>query len=147
MVAIKESYEDALRRAFAAAPFYKLMGMELKELDRGFARVALPFRKELTQVYGRVHGGAIAALADTAVAFSLMTSIEPGQKITTVEFKINYLKPVSDGTIFGESRVVSQGRRLAIADMEVKNDAGELLAKGMATYMILEKRGEPAPKG
>jgi uncharacterized protein (TIGR00369 family) len=135
---IKESYEKALRMAFAAAPYYQLLGMTLEQLDPGFARVRMPFKKELTQVYGVAHGGAIASLADTAVAFALMTMVQPGERVTTVEFKINYLKPVPGGEMFGEARIVSKGRRLSTSDMAVKGEDGKLLAKGLATYMILE---------
>jgi uncharacterized protein (TIGR00369 family) len=135
---IKESYEKALRRAVEAAPIYQLLQVSLEEIDAGFARFRMPFRKELTQAYGVVHGGVIALLADTAVAFACMTLIHPGQKVTTAEFKINFFAAVNSGEMIGEARVVHAGKRLVAADMEVKDEKGKLLAKGMATYAILE---------
>ncbi len=71
---IKESYERALRRAAEAAPYYQLLQIRLEQIDIGFARFHMPFRKELTQAYGVVHGGAIATLADTAVAMAPLWS-------------------------------------------------------------------------
>jgi uncharacterized protein (TIGR00369 family) len=143
---IKESYEKSLRRAVESAPYYQLLHLTLERIDMGFARFRMPFRGELTQVYGFVHGGAIASLADTAAAFALMTLLgQPGEGVTTVEFKINYLKSVSGGDMFGEARVVHKGRRLATVDMEVKNENGDLIAKGLTTYMILgsSRTGKP----
>lgn len=134
---IKESYEKALRRAVETAPYYQLLQITLDQIDEGFARFRMPFRKELTHPYGIVHGGAIASLADTAIAFAMMTLIQPGEKLTTVEFKINFFAPVNEGELSGEGRVVSKGKRVAVGDMQVKNGEGNLIAKGMGTYMIL----------
>ena len=140
---IKESYEKALRRAAEAAPIYQLLQIHLDRIDTGFARFRMPFRKELTQAYGVAHGGVIATLADTAVAFALMTIIQPGEMVTTAEFKINFFSGVKSGEMFGEARVVHKGKRLVVADMEVKDQKGELIAKGMATYAII---GAPKTK-
>ncbi len=140
---IKESYEKALRQAVASAPYYQLLQISLEKIDTGFARFRMPFRKELTQAYGVVHGGAIASLADTAVAFALMTLIQPGEKVTTAEFKINFFAAVTSGEMIGEARVAHAGKRLVAADMEVKDEKGKPLAKGMATYVII---GAPKTK-
>ncbi|MBP1714982.1 MAG: thioesterase superfamily protein [Deltaproteobacteria bacterium] len=134
---IKESYEKALRKAVESAPYYQLLQIRLEEIDVGFARFRMPFRRELVQAYGVAHGGAITSLADTAVAFALMTLIQPGERVTTVEMKINFLTPVIEGELVGESRVIQKGKRLALADMEVKDQNGKLVAKGLATYMII----------
>ncbi len=134
---IKESYEKALRRAVESAPYYQLLQITLEQIDVGFARFRMPFRKELTHPYAIVHGGAIASLADTAVAFALMTVVRPGEKVLTVEFKINFLAAVNEGEMISEARVINKGKKMAIADMEVRNQHGKLVAKGLATYMIL----------
>ena len=141
---IKESYELALRRAVESAPYYQLLQITLDQIDTGFACFRMPFREELTHPYGIVHGGAIASLADTAVAFAMMTLNHPGEKVLTIEFKINFLASVNEGGMIGEARVVNRGKSLAMADMEVKNENGKLIDRGLATYMILSspKTGE-----
>jgi len=144
---IKESYEKALRKAVESAPFYQLLQIRLEEIDSGFARFRMPFRKELTQAYGVAHGGAITTLADTAVAFALMTLIRPGEKVTTVEMKINFLSPVTSGELIGEARIIQKGKRLALADMEVKDESGKWIAKGLATYVILTPEHKDTSKG
>ena len=134
---LKESYEKALRRAVETAPFYQLLRISLEKIDEGFARFRMPFSKELTQAYGVVHGGAIASLADTAVAFALMTLIHPGERVTTAELKMNFLTSVHNGEMIGEARIIHKGKKLVLADMEVKREDGKLIAKGLATYVIL----------
>jgi uncharacterized protein (TIGR00369 family) len=143
---IKESYERALRKAVESAPFYQLLHIRLEEIDSGFARFRMPFRKELTQAYGVAHGGAITTLADTAVAFALMTLIRPGEKVTTVEMKINFLSPVTSGELIGEARIIQKGKRLALAEMEVKDETGKWVAKGLATYIILAPENNDGSK-
>ena len=140
---IKESYEKALTRAVELAPYYQLLQITLEQIDTGFSRFRMPFRKELTQAYGVVHGGAIATLADTAVAFAVMTLIQRGEMVTTAEFKINFFSAVTSGEMFGEARAVYRGKRLVVADMEVKNETGQLIAKGIATCAII---GAPKAK-
>lgn len=97
----------------------------------------MPFRKELTRAYGVVQGGAIASLADMAVAFALMTLIQPRELVTTVEFKLNFFAAVTHEEMVGEARVVHAGKRLVSAEMEVQGQDGKLIAKGIATYAII----------
>jgi uncharacterized protein (TIGR00369 family) len=72
-----------------------------------------------------------------------MTLIQPGQRATTAEFKINFFSAVNSGEMFGEARVVYSGKRLIVMDMQVKTGEGSLIAKGMATYAII---GAPKTK-
>ena len=139
---IEKNYEKILRRAVEKGPYYQLLGITLEEIDIGLTRFRMPYKKELTQIFGEVHGGAIASLADTSVAFALMTLIQPGERVATVEFKINFFKRVNGGEIFGEAKIVKKGKQLATADIEIKNEKGDLIAKGMATYVI---SGFPKP--
>jgi uncharacterized protein (TIGR00369 family) len=140
---IKESFEKALRRSVETAPVYQLLQISMDRIDSGLATFRMPFRRELTQVNAIVHGGAIATLADTAVAFALMTLTQPGEKVATVEFKINFLSSVDRGEMIAEARVVHRGKRLALADMKVKDETGRLIAKGTATYVILGSPSTP----
>jgi uncharacterized protein (TIGR00369 family) len=140
---IKESFEKALRLSVEAAPVYNLLQIRLDRIDTGFASFRMPFRSELTQVNAIVHGGVIATLADTAVAFALMTLTERGGKVATVEFKINFLASVDRGEMIAEARVVHKGKRLALAEMEVKDETGRLIAKGTATYVIIGPPSAP----
>lgn len=139
---INEEKAKTLLEMVENAPFYQLLKISLEKIDEGFARFRLPFQKELTQGFGVVHGGVIATLADTAVAYALLSLVQPGERVATAEFKINYLSSVTAGDLIAEAHILNKGEKLALGDMEVRDEKGRLIAKGLATYMILKnKRG------
>lgn len=137
-MSITDDRAQKLKRMVENAPYYKLMKISLEEVSEGFARFRLPFQKELTQGFGVLHGGAIASLADTAVAYALLTLVQPGERVATAEFKINFLAAVTSGDLIGEARIINKGGKIALGEMEVKSETGKLIAKGLATYIILK---------
>jgi acyl-CoA thioesterase len=97
MVEIVAEYEE-LAPQFKAAildwmktrnPFWSLLGMELMEVKKGWAKVRLPFNDKLTNAVGLVHGGAIFSPADSAVGMALVGLIGREENISTLEMKIN----------------------------------------------------------
>ena len=116
---------------------YKLIGMEVVEVRAGYARFRLPFREELTQPFGVMHGGAFAAVADSAVAIALWGLVGADKVFTTIEMKINFIGPVASGEVIAEGNIVHCGRRTAIGDVTLKDQDGRLVGKCLATYMIL----------
>ena len=121
------------------APFWKLLGMELVDVKKGWAKVRLPFDKKLTHPLGIAHGGAIFSPADSAIAMALMGLVKRDEIFTTVEMKMNYLKPFAGGEITAEARIIHQGNTIALGEVDVVNSKGALIAKGFATYMIMKK--------
>jgi uncharacterized protein (TIGR00369 family) len=96
----------------------------------------MPFRKKLTHPYGIIHGGAIASLADSAVAMALISLVKPSDRITTIEFKINFFAPISEGKLTAKAKIIYKGFKTAVGDVEVINDEGGLVGKVIATYNI-----------
>lgn len=137
-MSLSEEKAKNLYKMVENAPYYQLLKISLEKIDEGYARFRLPFQKELTQGFGVVHGGVIATLADTAVAYALLSLVQPGERVATAEFKINYLATVTSGDLIGEARIINKGGKLALGDMEVRDEKGKLVAKGLATYMILK---------
>ena len=120
-------------------PFWALLGMELLEIKKGWAVVRLPIEDKLTNAIGLVHGGAIFSAADSAVGMALVGLTHRDEKISTLEMKINYMKPVKGGEIIAEARIIHKGTQTAIGDVEVRDEAQSLIAKGLATYAIFKK--------
>ena len=118
-------------------PIYGTLGMEVVTLEPGHSKLKLPFRHELTQPMGIMHGGAIAAIADSAVAVALIQMVPADTRFTTIELKINYLRPVSEGTLWAEGTILHAGRRTALGEVNLTNDAGKLVGKALATYMLI----------
>jgi acyl-CoA thioesterase len=127
---------DALVRHVNDCPFYHLLGFEVVEAGPGTARIRMPFREDLLQFQGAVHGGAIFSIADAAVAVALLTLAEPGEKALTIEGKLNYLAGVTQGDLEAVGRIVQRGRSVALGDAEVYRADGRLAAKGLITYTL-----------
>lgn len=117
-------------------PYYEYLGIEVVEADEGFAKLRLDFKDHLTHPFGYFHGGAIASLADSAGINAVLTSLNDEEKALTLEMKINYLLPVKDAVVFAEGKVIHKGKKFAVADVDVKSDDGQLVAKAIVTCAI-----------
>jgi acyl-CoA thioesterase len=117
-------------------PFWSLLGMELVGVKKGWAKIKLPFSDKLTNAVGLMHGGAIFSPADSAVGMALIGLIDRDQNISTLEMKINYLKPVRGSAIIAEAKIIHKGAQTAIGDVEIRDENDTLIAKGLATYAI-----------
>jgi acyl-CoA thioesterase len=124
-----------LREAAARIPYVRLLGIELVSAERGAATLRLAVREELTRMEGIMHGGAIASLLDTASAFAVITTLEPGQTTVTVDLTIHYLRPVLQGRLTAHARVLRAGRRIVVITVDATDDAGELISTALTTYM------------
>jgi len=125
-----------LVRRLRASNTSKLFGFELEAAEPGRAVVAMRVRHHHRQVHGVVHGGILAALADTAGALSIYMALPRGTPMATIEMKINFLEPVDDGTVVAEGRMLRRGRNFAVAECDVRDAKGQLVAKSLLTYAI-----------
>ena len=126
------------REAFASVPYAKLLGLELGEISRGQATIHLTVRDDLKQNQGVVHGGAVASLIDTAAAFAVVTELDAGERVTTTDLTIHYLRPVSSGRLSATARIVRGGRRLFVLSVEARNEQQTLLATAVTSYIKLQ---------
>lgn len=120
-------------------PFWALLGMRLLEIKKGWAVVRLPIEDKLTNAIGLVHGGAIFSAADSAVGMALVGMTNRNENISTLEMKINYMKPVKGKAIIAEAKIIHRGSQTAIGDVDVRDDDRNLISKGLATYAIFKK--------
>jgi len=133
----KEKHLEQMKKVANNAPYYQLLGMEVKEIKDGESKIQMPFKEGLTHPYKIVHGGAIASLADSSVAIALISLVEPKDRIATIEFKINFLAPVRKGCLEAHAKIIHKGSKIAVGDVEVTNEEGKLVAKVIATYSIM----------
>ena len=129
--------EKRIREAFERVPFVHLLKVELGEVRRGAATLYLEVRDELRQNNGVVHGGVIASLVDTAAAFAIITSLEKGQTTTTVDLTIHYLRPLLEGRITAEARVLRVGRRILTIRIDVLDKTQALAATALTSFIRL----------
>jgi uncharacterized protein (TIGR00369 family) len=138
---IAPNFKNALiEKAPSVHPFWGLLGMQLKDIKKGWAVVRLAFDPKLTQGDGIAHGGAIFSAADASVAMALIGMLARNETLVTLEMKINYLKPFSSGVILAEAHIAHKGSRTCLGEVSVMTETGELIAKALATYMIIPKK-------
>lgn len=127
---------DELRRTYMDAPFNRLLGIEFGEYhDDGDVSLRLPLDDRHQNGAGVVHGGVILTLADAAVSFGIARAV--GGRCTTVEIKINYLRPVTVGVLTARSHLIRAGRRLVVARGQV-HCAGKQVAEVLTTFAVLD---------
>jgi len=112
------------------------MNMTTEPGADGKIQVVMKITKDVLQFYGNVHGGVLAGLMDSCIAAALTQELDPDQGASTVELKINYLRPVNQGTLRAEGKVIQKGKKLMVGQGEIKDDAGNMIAFGTATFMI-----------
>jgi uncharacterized protein (TIGR00369 family) len=110
------------------------MGFEVESVQKGRAVFRLDVEAHHKQIHDVVHGGILAALADTTAAIAAYTTIPKNAEIATLELKINYLEPVLGGRITAEARVLRTGRNFVVTECEIRNSRGVLAAKALLTF-------------
>jgi uncharacterized protein (TIGR00369 family) len=124
---------------FNSQSYCKLLGMEIIDVGEGIARLSLNINQSHLNQNGFVHGGIISSVADTAAAVALLSTIDAGRKVSTIEFKINFLRPIKNN-IFAVAKVIHKGSRIAVVDIDIENTQQQLVAKCLATFMIAEDK-------
>ena len=128
---------ERFQRLITESPFAELLGFAIVEKAEGRVRLRLPFQPKFLQALGRVHDGAIFALADHASGWAAVTTLQPGYRCATLEMKINYISAVLDEDLIAEAVVVHSGRTSIVIEADIKTDMGRLIAKTLATFAVL----------
>ncbi|MBI3742753.1 MAG: PaaI family thioesterase [Chloroflexi bacterium] len=126
---------------FQPGGFAKHLAMTLERGELGTARSRMTVLPIHMQSAGVMQGGLLVALADMAMSASLGGMLEPGQVPTTIEMKVNFLRPALLGDeLVAEARVVQKGKSVAVTDVEIRNaKTGKVLLKGLGTQMFVPK--------
>lgn len=137
------SHLEYLRRIIAgeeqAAPVADLLGMRMTEVEKGRVTFELDVGPQHTSPPGTLHGGIVCDLADAAMGCANLTRLEPDELFTTVELKVNFLKPVWQGRLTAVGSVIRGGRTLALVECRVTDDDDALVAYATSTCMTLRE--------
>ena len=125
-----------VRDSFARQKAMALVGASLTDVQAGAVEISLPFRDDLTQQKGYVHGGILGMIADTACGYAAFSLMPAGCSLVTVEYKINILAPAR-GSLVARGEVVRAGRTLTVARAEVYARDGKHVASMQQTLMML----------
>ena len=139
-------YLEGVRRFMEEGiPFNKLLGIQAGRVERNFVELILPYRHELLGNYhkGALHGGVLSALADTAGGAAVFASADFGDIVSTIDLRIDYLRPARALDTRAEARVVRMGGRVGVARIQIfqpdakGEDGGRtLVAESTAVYNV-----------
>ena len=119
-------------------PITETLGFDLAEVSPGFALFTMTPQFRHYNPIGTVHGGVAATLLDSCMSCAVQTTIEAGLGYTTLEIKVNMVRPITEktGPIRAEGRSLHTGRRSATAEGKILDAAGTLLAHGTTTCIV-----------
>jgi uncharacterized protein (TIGR00369 family) len=133
------AFATRIRESFGRQKAMALIGASLRRIEPGEVEVALPWRADLTQQKGFIHGGILGMIADTACGYAAFSLMPAGGSLVTVEYKMNILKP-GRGSLVAHGKVIRPGRTLTVARAEVYADDGSHVATMLQTLMALPDR-------
>jgi uncharacterized protein (TIGR00369 family) len=117
-------------------PYWRLLGLELKEVTPGWAAFECVVHESHMQ-NGVVHGGVLASIADSACAVAGISLVFPSSYATTINLQLSYLKPVSQGVFRAEGKCLRSGKNLLFSEARVLNATGELICTASSQLMIV----------
>jgi uncharacterized protein (TIGR00369 family) len=131
---------DGMRTNETTAPVAKLVGFRPTSVEEGKAVFELQAGPQHANPMGTLHGGVLCDVADAAMGVAYASTLGEGESFTTLELKINFLRPFRNGTLTATARVVKSGRTIGLTECDVTDPEGRLIARAMSTCMTL--RGE-----
>jgi uncharacterized protein (TIGR00369 family) len=137
-----ESAAASLTGSIPFAPVAELIGFRPLSVEAGTAVIALEADARHANPMGTLHGGILCDIADAAMGIAYASTLAPGESFTTLELKINFLRPVWNAHLEATGRVVQRGRTVGLVECEIHDQERRLVAKASSTCMTL--RGEQA---
>lgn len=133
-------------------PFNRFLGMRCADVRAGFVRITIPFRDELVgdPMRPALHGGVLSALADTAGGMAVWTGLRDSRgRVSTIDLRIDYLRPARLATLSCDATVVRQGNRVGVADMRLfhPDDPEKTVATGKGVYNVMMVKDDPKTSG
>lgn len=129
---------EGLAERLARVPLHAHLGFRLGDVHDDGITVECQLRPEYGNTNGVTHGGLTAALVDTAVGMSIAWHFRGQRTASTIELKLNYLRPLTGEFARARCHLLRVGKQVVVARIDVRDDEERLAASGMATYMIIE---------
>jgi uncharacterized protein (TIGR00369 family) len=134
---VLERLRAVVRGESTLAPVAGLVGFALTAVAEERATIELDAGPQHANPLGTMHGGILCDIADAAMGLAYATMLAEGESFTTIELKINFLKPVWTGRLRAEGQVVKRGRTVGLVESNVFDTKGSLVARASSTCMTL----------
>jgi len=137
---ILEQLQAVVRGNGKIAPIAKTLGFKLTHVEPGSASVEIDVDERFWNPMGTLHGGILCDITDAAMGLAYAAGLNDDESFTTIELKINYLRPFKEGHLKAIAKTVHRGRTVGVLDCEVFDDRGKIIARSSSTCLTL--RGE-----
>ena len=138
MAKMLDRIQQMLRGEVPPAPVATLIGFELTSVKPGEAVVQFDATEAHANPMGTLHGGVLCDIADAAMGIAYASNLMEGESFTTLELKINFLKPLWKAHLIATGRVVKQGRKVGLVECDITDENGKLVARASCTCMTLQ---------
>lgn len=121
-------------------PIAKLIGFSIASVHPGQAIVEFEATERHANPMGTLHGGVLCDIADAAMGIAYASTLKSGETFTTLELKINFLKPVWRARLQATGKVVKNGRTIGLVECDVIDEKQQLVARATSTCMTLREK-------
>ena len=142
MTKMLERSEALIRGEAPPPPVAKLIGFDLVSVKPGEAVVEFQATEVHANPMATLHGGILCDVADAAMGIAYASNLNEGESFTTLELKMNFLKPIWKARLLATGRVVKQGRTVGLVECDITDERGSLVARATSTCLTL--RGQQA---
>ena len=137
MATMLEMIQKVVRGESSGPPVAELIGFSLRDVGRGRAIIDFEAEWRHANPMGTLHGGVLCDVADAAMGMAYASTLAEGETFTTLELKINFLKPVWTGKLVATGHVVKGGRTVGLVECDVIDADEQLVARASSTCMTL----------
>lgn len=137
MVTMLERVQAMVRGEEPDPPVARLVGFKAVAVAPGSAVFEMEAGPQHANPMGTLHGGILCDLADAAMGIAYASTLEEGETFTTLELKINFLKPVWKARLRAEARVVKRGKTVGLVECDILDEKGSLVARASSTCLTL----------
>src|SRR5574341_844071 len=131
-------FANRVRESFGRQKLMTTIGASIPTVEPGRVTIEVPFREDLTQQHGFLHGGIVASIADSACGYAALTLMPAEAAVLTVEYKVNFVAPAKGSRLVANGRVTKPGRTLTVCagDVFAVTDGLEQLVAAMQATMM-----------
>ena len=133
-------FEAKVRESFGNQTAMQTLGAVMNRVVPGEVEIEMPYRADLTQQHGFIHGGIITAIVDSACGYAAFSLSAPETAVLTVEYKVNFVAPAKGDRLLARGEVVRPGGTITVCKGDVMAYEGgeeKLVASVLTTMMLM----------
>lgn len=136
---------DKLARLFESTPFVGFLGMSFNSVEVGRVEIQIPFRPQLigNPELQALHGGVVSALLDTCGGAAVWSQLSKGDRVSTVDLRVDYLRPARAETLIGIGKVIRMGNRVGVAELKAFHPGRKDEPVAIGTGVFSVRRAKP----